>query len=77
MPDSGVLSIKREQYQKLTTMKFLIVLAFIFAFLAIGFLVATLFAPGYGAILPSIGAGLSLVAFILVFVGYVNRTNKQ
>ncbi|MCM1292756.1 MAG: hypothetical protein NC111_02285 [Bacteroides sp.] len=57
-------------------MKFLIVLAFIFAILAIGFLVATLFVPGNGVVLPSIGAGLSLVAFILVFVGYVNRTNK-
>lgn len=57
-------------------MKLLIVLAFIFAFLAIGFLVATLFAPGTSVVLPSIGAGLSLVAFILVFVGYVSRTSK-
>lgn len=57
-------------------MKLLIVLAFIFAFLGIGFLVATLFAPGASVMLPSIGAGLSLVAFILVFVGYVSRTNK-
>lgn len=58
-------------------MKFLIVLAFIFAFLAIGFLVATLFVSGNSVVLPSIGAGLSLVAFILVFVGYVSRTNRQ
>lgn len=57
-------------------MKFLIVLAFIFAFLAIGFLIATLFVDGYGTVLPSIGAGLSLAAFILLFVGYVNKTNK-
>ncbi|MBD5350110.1 MAG: hypothetical protein HDR89_04415 [Bacteroides sp.] len=58
-------------------MKFLIVLAFICAFLAIGFLVATLFASGSSVVLPSIGAGLSLVAFILVFVGYVSRTDKK
>lgn len=58
-------------------MKFLIVLAFIFAFMAVGFLVATLFVPDSGVILPSISAGLSLVAFILVFVGYVSRTNRQ
>lgn len=58
-------------------MKFLIVLAFIFAFLAIGCLVATLFVSGNGVVLPSIGAGLSLAAFILVFVGYVTRTNRQ
>ncbi len=65
------------KYLKLTTMKFLIVLAFIFAFLAIGFLVATLFTPGTSVVYPSIGAGLSLVAFILVFVGYVSRTNRK
>lgn len=58
-------------------MKFLIVLAFIFAILAIGFLVATLFVSGNGVVLPSIGAGLSLVAFILVFVGYVSKTNRN
>lgn len=58
-------------------MKFLIVLAFIFAILAIGFLVATLFVSGNGVVLPSIGAGLSLVAFILVFVGYVSKTNRK
>ncbi len=57
-------------------MKFLVVLAFIFAFLAIGFLVATLFTSGAGVVLPSIGAGLALAAFILVFVGYVAHTNK-
>lgn len=58
-------------------MKFLIVLAFIFAILAIGFLVATLFVSGNGVVLPSIGAGLSLVAFILVFVGYVSKSNRN
>lgn len=58
-------------------MKFLIVLAFIFAILAIGFLVATLFVSGNGVVLPSIGAGLSLVAFILVFVGYVSKINRK
>ncbi|MEF2643893.1 MAG: hypothetical protein U0M50_07505 [Paramuribaculum sp.] len=58
-------------------MKFLIVLAFIFAFIAVGFLVATLFVTGNNVVLPSIGAGLSLVAFIIVFVAYVSRTNRQ
>lgn len=58
-------------------MRTLIVLAFICAFLAIGFLCATLFATGSSVILPSIGAGLSLVAFILLFVAYVSRTNSK
>ena len=57
-------------------MKILIVLAIIFAIVAIGFLVATLFTPGASVIYPSIGAGLSLVAFILVLVGYVSRSAK-
>lgn len=57
-------------------MKILVYLAFIFAFLAIGFLVATLFTTGSGVVLPSIGAGLALVAFIMVFVGYVSKTNR-
>lgn len=57
-------------------MKFLIVLAFIFAFLAIGFLIATLFTPASTVVLPSIGAGLAIVAFILVFVGYVTRSKS-
>lgn len=60
-----------------TVMKFLIVLAFIFAFLGIGFLIATLFTTGGSMELASIGAGLSLVAFILVFIGYVNKTNRN
>lgn len=58
-------------------MKFLIVLAFIFAFAAIGFLIATVYFPGTTSIVPSIGAGLSLVAFILVFVAYVTHTNRR
>ncbi len=57
-------------------MKFLVVLAVIFAIAAIGFLVATMFVGGNNVIYPSIGAGLSLVAFILVLVGYVTRTPK-
>ena len=74
----GCYQSKRKNNLKLyPTMKLLIVLAFIFAFIAIGFLVATLFAPGTSVVLPSIGAGLALVAFILVFVGYVTRTNRQ
>ena len=43
-------------------MKFLVVLAVIFAIAAIGFLVATMFVGGNNVIYPSIGAGLSLVA---------------
>lgn len=58
-------------------MKALIVLAFFFALTAIGFLIATLFVEGNSVVLPSIGAGLSLVAFILVFVGYVAGTNRK
>ena len=58
-------------------MKVLIYLAFIFAFVAIGFLVATLFTNGAGVVLPSIGAGLALVAFILVFFGYFAHTNRM
>ncbi len=57
-------------------MKFLIVLAVIFAVAAIGFLIATMFVGGNSVIYPSIGAGLSLVAFILVLVGYVTRSVK-
>lgn len=57
-------------------MKFLVVLAVIFAVAAIGFLIATMFVGGNSVILPSIGAGLSLVAFILVLVGYVTRSVK-
>lgn len=57
-------------------MKLFVFLAFLFAFLAVGFLVATLFTSGAGVILPSIGAALALVAFILVFVGYVSRTDR-
>lgn len=57
-------------------MKFLIVLAVIFAIVAIGFLVATMFVPGAGVVYPSIGAGLALVAFILVLVGAVSKSVK-
>ena len=60
-----------------TVMKFLIVLAFIFAFLGIGFLIATLFTTGGSMELASIGAGLSLVAFILVLIDNVNKTNRN
>ncbi len=57
-------------------MKALIVLAFILAFVAVGFLVATLFTEGNAVLYPSIGAGLSLVAFIIVYAAYVTRRNS-
>lgn len=57
-------------------MKILIVLAVICAIAAIGFLVATMFTPGANVVYPSIGAGLSLVAFILLLVGYVSKAAK-
>ena len=57
-------------------MKFLIVLAVIFAIVAVGFLVATMFVPGASVVYPSIGAGLALVAFILVLVGAVSKSVK-
>ncbi len=57
-------------------MKALIVLAVIFAVIAIGFLVATIFAQGANVVLLSIGAGLALVAFIMSFVAYVVKSPK-
>ncbi|MCC8070687.1 MAG: hypothetical protein LIO90_02650 [Bacteroidales bacterium] len=55
-------------------MKALIVLAIIFAVIAIGFLIATIFMSGGNLVFVSIGAGLALVAFILAFVAYVAKT---
>ena len=57
-------------------MKVLIVLAIILAVIAVGFLCATLFVPTGGLVYSSIGAGLSLVAFIIVLVSYVNKSVK-
>lgn len=58
-------------------MKFLIALAVIFAIIAIGLLCATLFVGTVGGLVyTSIGAGLALVAFILVLVAYTNKSVK-
>ena len=57
-------------------MKFLLVLAVILAVAAIAFLCATLFVSGASLVYPSIGAGLALVAFILVLVAFVNKSVK-
>lgn len=57
-------------------MKFLIGLAVIFAVVAVGFLCASLFVEGGALVYTSIGAGLSLVAFILALVGYVSKAVK-
>jgi hypothetical protein len=57
-------------------MKFLIGLAVIFAVAAVGFLCASLFVEGGALVYTSIGAGLSLVAFILALVGYVSKAVK-
>ncbi|MBO4995123.1 MAG: hypothetical protein J6C78_04070 [Muribaculaceae bacterium] len=55
-------------------MKALIVLAIIFAVVAVGFLISTLFTGGANVVVLSIGAGLALVAFILAFVAYVIKS---
>lgn len=57
-------------------MKGLVALAVIIAIIGTGFLVATLFTTGGSMVTMSIGAGLALVAFILVLVGYVNKSVK-
>lgn len=57
-------------------MKALLVLAIILAFVAVGFLIATLFTSGSALVLISIGAGLALAAFILVLVAYTNKSVK-
>lgn len=57
-------------------MKALLVLAVILAIVGVGFLIATLFTAGGSMVYMSIGAGLSLAAFILVLVAYVNKSVK-
>ena len=57
-------------------MKFLIGLAVILAVIGVGFWVATLFTTGGSLVYLSIGAGLALVAFIIVLVAYVNKSVK-
>lgn len=57
-------------------MKVLVALAIVFAIIAMGFLIATMFVSSGALVYTSIGAGLALVAFILVLVGYVNKSVK-
>lgn len=57
-------------------MKFLVVLAFIFAIIGAGFLVATVFTTGSAMVYASLGAGLCLAAFLILFVAYVNKGVK-
>lgn len=57
-------------------MKLLVYLAFICVFIAVGFLIATLFTSGSALVYTSISAGLALVAFIVLFVAYTNRSVK-
>ena len=57
-------------------MKALLVLAVILAIVGVGFLIATLFTAGGSMVYMSIGAGLSLAAFILVLIAYVNKSVK-
>lgn len=57
-------------------MKVLVALAIVFAIIAMGFLIATMFVSSDALVYTSIGAGLALVAFILVLVGYVNKSVK-
>ena len=57
-------------------MKGLIVLAIILAVIAMGLLCATLFTTSGGLVYASIGAGIALVAFIIVLFAYVSRAAK-
>lgn len=57
-------------------MKSLVVLAILFAIFGAGFLVATIFTSGSALVYASIGAGLALAAFIILFVAYINRDTK-
>ncbi len=68
--------IIKQQLNNYSTMKFLLVLAVILAVVSIAFLCATLFVSGPSLVYPSIGAGLALVAFILVLVAFVNKSVK-
>ena len=57
-------------------MKSLLVLAVIFAVVAAGFLCATMFTTGGNLVFVSIGAGLALVAFIILLFAYINKSTK-
>ncbi len=57
-------------------MKTLVVLAFLFAIIAAGFLVATVFTTGSTMVYASLSAGLALAAFIILYVAYTSKTPK-
>lgn len=57
-------------------MKFTFVLAIICALVAVGFLVATMFMTDGALVYTSIGAGLALTAFILLYVAYVTKSKE-
>ena len=57
-------------------MKFLVFLAFLFAIVAVGLLIFTLFTTGGTMVYASISAGLALVAFIILLVASTTRSVK-
>lgn len=57
-------------------MKLLVVLAFIFALVAAGFLIATVFTTGGTMVYASVSAGLAIAAFLILFVAYINKSVK-
>ena len=57
-------------------MKFLVFLAFLFAIVAVGLLIFTLFTTGGTMVYASISAGLALVAFIRLLVAFTTRSVK-
>ncbi len=61
---------------KLTVMKTLLVIAVIFALVGVGFMIATLFTTGSELVLLSIGGGLALAAFVLVYLAYLGKSSK-
>ncbi|MCH5346819.1 MAG: hypothetical protein J1E63_06895 [Muribaculaceae bacterium] len=54
-------------------MKLLVVLAIICAIVATGLLILTCFVSGGTLVYTSIAAGLALLAFILLLVGYTTK----
>lgn len=63
-----------KELKTFTAMKFLVVLAIICAVIAVGLLIMTLFVSDGTLVYTSIGAGLALVAFILVFGAYATKS---
>lgn len=54
-------------------MKALLVIAIIFALVGVGCMIATLFTAGSELVLLSIGGGLALAAFVLVYLAYLGK----